>query len=263
MSGDIQLPIDPAGGRSSSAQLQGSGDAPWGYREILLLGAATLLSQLLATVLAVSVLGRVADIGQEAAVEMIRRSPRIVVPLQIATWLPMLAYVAYVVAVQFRQPLRLGLAWKALPRPVASYLRMGSLLAFGSALASIAAGDAGGQSLMAELLSDPESLWIIAAFGVLVAPCLEEVVFRGFLFGALERMHGTWLALLATSAIFAALHGSQYGWQWPQLAVLMAVGCAFGAVRISSRSTKASTLVHAWYNGLLFLALAYAQHWLG
>ena len=79
----------------------------------------------------------------------------------------------------------------------------------------------------------------------------------------MERMHGTGIALVGSSAIFAALHGAQYGWQWPQLVVLLLVGCAFAAVRIRSGSSKASTIVHAAYNGMLLVAFVAARDWLG
>ncbi|MDE0110435.1 MAG: CPBP family intramembrane metalloprotease [Bryobacterales bacterium] len=237
--------------------------APWGYREILSLVAVALLAQLLVTLAAVSVLGRIRALEPDAAMELLRGSPHIVVPLQMLTWLPVLASVWYTVAVRHGLPLRTGLAWKPLPRSATSYIRTGALLAFGSALVSIAIGDRTASSPMTELLSHPDSLWLIGIFGVFVAPWFEEIVFRGFLFGALERMHGTAIALLGSSAIFAALHGAQYSWQWPQLVVLALVGCAFGVVRIRSGSTIASTTVHAAYNGMLLVALIAVGRWLG
>ena len=262
MSNEFQFRIDSETGHGS---LPGPArtDAPWGYREILLLAAVALLAQLLVTLAAVSFLGRNETLEPDAAMEVLRGSPHIVIPLQLVTWLPLLAYVWYTVAVRYRLPLRVGLAWRSLPRSAASYVRMGALLAFGSALASIAIGDPAETNPMTELLSDPDALWLLGVFGVLLAPCFEELVFRGFLFGGLERMHGTGIALVGSSAIFAALHGAQYGWQWPQLVVLLLVGCAFAAVRIRSGSSKASTIVHAAYNGMLLVAFVAARDWLG
>lgn len=263
MSDEFQFRIDSETGQGAEPPSRPTADAPWGYREILLLAAVALLAQLLVTLTAVALVQSDTTMEADAAMERLRESPHIVVPLQLVTWLPLLAYIWFTVTVRHGLPLSKGLAWQSLPRPAGSYIRMGALLAFGSALISIAVGDRAASNPMTELLSDPDSLWLIGIFGVLVAPCVEELVFRGFLFGALERMHGTAVALFGSTAIFAALHGSQYGWQWPQLVVLSLVGCAFGAVRIRSGSTKACTIVHAGYNGMLFVALMAVSDWLG
>ncbi|MDE0263597.1 MAG: CPBP family intramembrane metalloprotease [Bryobacterales bacterium] len=262
MGDEFQFRIDSETGHAAPQGRPVVRGAPWGYREILLLVAVALLAQLLVTLAAVSILGRIRALEPEAAMELLRMSPQIVVPLQMLTWLPVLACVWYTVVVRHGLRLRTGLAWESPPRAATSYVRTGALLAFGSALVSIAIGDRTASNPMTELLSRPDSLWLIAVFGVFVAPCFEELVFRGFLFGALERMHGTAIALLGSSAIFAALHGTQYGWQWPQLVVLGLVGGAFGAVRIRSGSTKASTIVHAAYNGMLLVALIAVGRWL-
>ncbi len=258
MSGEFRFRIDSEAGGGSVAPPPGRMDAPWGYREILLLAAVGLLAQFLVTLVAVSALGG-GTMPPDAALQELRASPHIVLPLQLLIWLPLLAYVWHTVAVRHSLPLRRGLAWRPLPRSAASYVRTGALLACGSALASIALADPHAANPMAELLADPDALWLVSAFGVIVAPCCEELVFRGFLFGCLERMHGTGAALFGSSAIFAALHGAQYAWQWPQLAVLVVVGAAFGAVRIRSGSTKASAIVHAAYNGALLAALIATQ----
>ena len=231
----------------------------WGYREVLVLIVVGVLAQMLALIAAVAVAERFGVTGTEEAQALIRRDPRVAVPVQFLSWLPPLAYIALVISVRYRLPLRRGLAWTRPPRPVRSYLRTGILLALASLLASVAIGDAGRPSPMQELLANPEHLWVLAIFGILVAPVFEELVFRGFLFAAFEKAHGPWAALVVTSAAFAILHGAQYGWGWQQLVVLMAVGCVFGGIRMQSGSTKASTIVHAAYNGLLFLALTSFQ----
>ncbi|MXY67737.1 MAG: CPBP family intramembrane metalloprotease [Acidobacteriia bacterium] len=262
MGDEFQFRIESETGHEATPGSPPRQQAPWGYREILLLVAVALLAQLLVTAAAVAFVGRGGDFEPYEVMERLRVSPHVVVPLQMLTWLPVLACLWYMVAVRHGLPLRTGLAWKPLPRSARTYFRTGALLAFGSALLSIAIGDRTASNPMTELLSDPAALWLIGLFGVFVAPCIEELVFRGFLFGALERMHGTGAALLISSAVFTALHGSQYGWQWPQLVVLGLVGIAFGAVRIRSGSTMASTIVHAAYNGMLLVALIGMGRWL-
>ena len=256
MSDDPREPGVPSLGSDSPSVSEGEPRPPcWGYREVLVLIVVGVLAQMLAVVAMVAIAEGFGVTGTEQAQELLRRDPRVAVPVQFLAWLPPLAYIALVISVRYRLPLRRGLAWTQPPRPARSYLRTGILLAFASLLASIAIGDAGQHSPMQELLANPEHVWILASFGILVAPVFEELVFRGFLFAAFERAHGPWTALVVTSVVFAILHGAQYGWAWQQLVVLMAVGCVFGAIRMQSGSTKASTIVHASYNALLFLAL--------
>jgi len=197
--------------------------------------------------------------GPDAA-EVLLSQAHVAIPLQMAAWVPVLAYIAYVVSVRWRVPLRTGLGWLPMRGAPSRYARLGLLLACCSLLASIAIGGNGRSTPMDAILADPSSLWAVAMFGVLVAPCVEELVFRGFLFGSLERLHGRAVAVVATSALFAALHGGQYGWQAPKLAVLLAVGLALGGVRAHSGSTIASTVVHMAYNGalLVFLGISIA-----
>ncbi len=251
-----RTPLGLGGSEAVGTAPGAPGEQPlWGYREILALIPVGILAQILAWVGALAVAQQVAGLDADAFGELLMGEPGVAVPVQLAAWLPVLAYIALVVRFRHGLPLRTGFCWQPLRAPVRSYLRTGMLLAFASALASFAIGDPEQQSPMRAMLENRDALWILALYGIVLAPCLEEAVFRGFLFAALERYHGRWAALAASSAVFAALHGSQYGWQSQQLAVLMAVGCAFGAIRIRSGSAKASAVVHATYNGMLFLAV--------
>ena len=225
----------------------------WAYREILSLGAITLLAQTMVAGAAIQILSEITGVGEEAALEALREDPLVAVPMQTIAWLPSLAFIAFIVTRRYGYSLADGLAWARLARPVTTYVRIGVLLAIGSTLLAIAFYEPGRPNPMQELFARRESLWLLATFGILVAPLIEEIVFRGFLYGALEQRHNSKVALVASTVIFALLHGSQYGWELPPLGVLLAVGGALGIVRMHTGSTKASTIVHAAYNGLLFL----------
>ena len=245
----------PGGGTPPAAGLEAVRPR-WGYREILVFAAIGVLAQMLALLAGESVARSFGVEGSEAFADLLRSDPAVAVPLQFLSWLPPLGYVAYVVTAGFRSPLASGLAWTRPSGPLRSYARAGALLALGSLLAAVAIGDPTQDNPMRELFARRESLWILAAFGIVVAPVFEEIVFRGFLFAAFERLHGRWSALAVTSLVFAGLHGAQYGWHWQQLVILTGVGGAFGGVRMSSGSAKASAVAHAAYNALLFLVAA-------
>lgn len=256
MTDDLRITDPPEGDEWPDDEPEQQGRSPhWAYRELLLLAALTLVAQMAAAGATVQILSRVKGVGEAAALEALRGDPLVAVPVQVLAWLPSLAFIAYIVTRRYGRSLADGLAWARLPRPVTTYVRTGVLLAIGSTLLAIAFNDPGHPNPMQELFSRREDLWLLATFGILVAPLIEEIVFRGFLYGALEHRHNSAVALAASTVVFAFLHGSQYGWQWAPLAVLVAIGCALGVVRMHTGSTKASTIVHAAYNGLLFLFL--------
>ena len=129
------------------------------------------------------------------------------------------------------------------------------------------------------LFHNPALIWLLAAFGTLLAPLFEEIVFRGFLlpgvailvdYMALPRdhdAHAAWrnsdafstrawtISALITSVLFALIHAPQLGYTWPAVALLVGVSLILCLVRIRARSVAASTLVHAFYNLSVFVTL--------
>lgn len=91
-------------------------------------------------------------------------------------------------------------------------------------------------------------LFIAAVIG---APLLEEIFFRGALFGALRRRFGFWWGLLGSSAFFAILH--------PQLPLgflpIAALGATFAALYEWRQSLVPAMVAHAINNGMAFLML--------
>ena len=124
----------------------------------------------------------------------------------------------------------------------------------------------------------PGAVWLMVAFGITLAPFIEELVFRGFLLPALatawdwsveqirdrpapwpDPVRGTLWSLPAmiaasvlTSIPFAWIHAEQTGYSLGPFLLLICVSLVLCWVRLSARSLAASTIVHACYNLLLF-----------
>jgi uncharacterized protein len=130
---------------------------------------------------------------------------------------------------------------------------------------------------MDDFFRTASDVWLITAFGTLLAPLFEEILFRGFLLPAFAIAYD-WLSLprtlaaheawrstnkltraslifsaVLTSILFAALHGQQTGFAWPVLILLFCVSLVLSYVRLRLRSVMASTLIHASYNATIFL----------
>ena len=105
---------------------------------------------------------------------------------------------------------------------------------------------------------DPTSAYLMAAFGITLAPLLEELFFRGLLYPLLGRAFGVVTGVALTAAAFAAIHGAQLGYAWAPVLSIFVVGVAFTVVRVRTSSVAASFLMHCGYNFALFSAL-----WIG
>jgi uncharacterized protein len=105
-----------------------------------------------------------------------------------------------------------------------------------------------------------------------VAPLVEELFFRGFLYPALERPLekmffrvqvdpalaqplGIALAMALTALGFALIHSEQLAHAWAPLLVLFAVGMVLTAVRVKTKSVAVCVLIHMGYNFTLFTLL--------
>ena len=104
------------------------------------------------------------------------------------------------------------------------------------------------------MMKDPASLAMMVVFGVLVAPLCEELAFRGFLQPLLVRSFGVVPGVLGAAIPFGLLHYREYGNSWRHALLISRAGAAFGWMRQSTRSTLASSLMHAAYNALFFAA---------
>lgn len=108
------------------------------------------------------------------------------------------------------------------------------------------------------------SAYAMALFGILVAPLVEELFFRGFLYPALARRIGAGASIVLTSAGFALMHQAQLAHAWAPLLVLFLVGACLTIVRAVTKSVAVTVLMHVSYNttifGLMFVATAGFRH---
>jgi membrane protease YdiL (CAAX protease family) len=197
----------------------------WGYADLCLFVFFGLLG-----LLACSALLKI-----EAAVFHFAKPPvAALLSAQMVTYATLFGGLRLMFRMQYNRPFWSSLGWRALPVAAPYVVAVGALTA---AAASVAGGlihlpQTGNQ--MTELLSQGNlAILLMAVFGVGIAPLCEELAFRGFLQPLLARSFG------APAGILAA-------------------GVAFGLLRHATKSTKASVIMHASYNGLLFVLLALA-----
>jgi CAAX protease family protein len=117
---------------------------------------------------------------------------------------------------------------------------------------------------MDKYFHDAGSAYLMAAFGLTLAPLMEELFFRGLLYPLFRRSFGLVLAVILTAAAFAAIHGTQLGYAWGPILSIFIVGLAFTIARVRTNSVAASFLMHVGYNfalfGMLWLASDHYRH---
>ncbi len=100
---------------------------------------------------------------------------------------------------------------------------------------------------------DPEAIWqlvILFVSLVVVPPVMEELIFRGFMFGALRRQISFWPAALIVSAVFGFVHG-----QWNVGVDTFVLSIFLCWLREHTGSLWPAILLHAIKNGVAFTLL--------
>lgn len=104
-----------------------------------------------------------------------------------------------------------------------------------------------------ELFRYKNTAMLFMAMAVLVAPLVEETVFRGYLYPLLAKSFGVATGVIVTGVLFGLMHGAQLGWTWSLVLVLILVGVIFTFVRARTGSVFASFLLHLGYNSMIAL----------
>ena len=105
----------------------------------------------------------------------------------------------------------------------------------------------------------PVDAYAIAILGIVFAPFMEELFFRGLLYPVLARRTGVAASVLLTASLFGVIHYPEYK-AWGPVFIVFLVGVILAIVRARTRSVAASFVVHAIYNGVPILTIMVASH---
>jgi membrane protease YdiL (CAAX protease family) len=189
-----------------------------------------------------------------AALGAIARIPLVAVAGQTMAYFLVLAYMYILVTRERRRPDFLAALHWNWPSNVAVYVLAGFVL-------SVAL------QLLAHLLPIPKELpidsffrtpaeaWALGILSITLAPLMEELFFRGFLYPVLARQLGLPIAVFVTAVCFALLHGAQLMFSWGPVLVIFLVGLVLTIVRARKNSVAASLIIHMAYNGTITIAM--------
>ncbi len=102
----------------------------------------------------------------------------------------------------------------------------------------------------------------VASVAAVSAPLVEEIVYRGVLFGALSRRLSTGPAIFLVSALFLAAHIPQYWGGWAGLTMLGLLSLTLTWLRAVTGSVIPSLVLHYAFNGIQAVAIIFFWEWL-
>jgi membrane protease YdiL (CAAX protease family) len=111
-----------------------------------------------------------------------------------------------------------------------------------------------------ELFKSRSNAFLLMAMAVFVAPLVEETVFRGYLYPLFAKSFGMWTSILLTGALFGLMHGTQLGWSWGIVLLLVLVGVIFTFARAAAGTVVASFLLHLGYNSMIAVTTIISTH---
>jgi uncharacterized protein len=109
-----------------------------------------------------------------------------------------------------------------------------------------------GMKQVIEVVREPRELVISLLLLAVLAPIVEELVFRGLLYGWIAGRWGSLAAWIVSSLAFAAAH-----WEPAHIVLVLPLGLLFGWLRRRTDSLLPSLFSHIVNNGFALIAAVY------
>ena len=90
-------------------------------------------------------------------------------------------------------------------------------------------------------------------YGSLIAPIVEELVFRGLLMTALSKFKKHYIDVVISSTLFSLIHVLQYGWVLTDFIVYAGAGLLFGMLFRYTRSVYWPMALHILWNTFIIV----------
>jgi membrane protease YdiL (CAAX protease family) len=232
---------------------------PWGWMEVALFVILGVIGSVVVTWGAAEVAVRFFGVNSNEVFGTTMSTAKSVVVLisQAALDAGAILYLYLMLLARTEAPFWPTIGWREMSPPGAGKIRDSALrFLAGGAVLAVVVTFAGGflnskETLPIEdLLKARVSILLFGILGVLVAPLVEETVFRGFLYPVIARRLGIAAGVAITGTLFGLMHAAQLWGGWGQIALLILVGVVLTWVRARTGTVAASYFVHLGYNGL-------------
>src|SRR5437764_13465781 len=226
-------------------------DPAWNIWDVLLIGIIFFLAFYGATFAGFFAAHRIPQLTDNTSKALLF-NPLFLVPVQFCAYLITFLFTRMVITLRAQNDFWQAVNWN----PPQGHLAV--TLALSGATLAVLVQIASGvlpipKSLPVEqYFRDGPSAYMMMAFGVLVAPLAEELLFRGLLFPVFSRGLGATAGVALTAFLFALIHQAQLSHAWAPLLLLFFVGLVLTITRAVTKSVAASWIIHVAYNATLF-----------
>jgi len=246
----------PSLAESTITPAQESPPKPWGLRDLLLFIAFVLVGLFAANLLVSLGYALLRPIMHwHLTKQQLSTNTFFLLALQTVFYGLMLGFIYFLVTVDHRQAFWATLRWRRINIGHAlGCLAGGALMTIAIALLPPVLPDST-RFPLESLFNSRAAAYAIGVFAILVAPLVEELIFRGILFAIFESQVGLRFAILITAILFGGLHVPEYWGAWNHMFLIFLVGLVFSLARGMSGSLAPSVFLHAGYNATMMLGL--------
>lgn len=229
-------------------------DPPWSLEDLFVFIVFAFLSFVFASFIGALLLSVLRQKFGVRMGEQVLASAPWVVAMQSVWELLWLGFIYVTIRKKYHRDFWQALKWVRPRQSPVAFLMGGVVVAFG-AQAVMNLFPSQKHLPIEKLFSSTEAAYLLAFFGVFVAPFIEELVFRGFFYPVFERLWGLSVAVFLTALLFAAIHVPQLSGGWQEITSIFVVGAVFSYCRGKTGSLVPSFLMHFAYNTALFVSL--------
>jgi membrane protease YdiL (CAAX protease family) len=246
----------------------------WSWPHLLVFFGFVVVSQLAIVILIMGFYSTQKHVSREKLAKLLESDPKLIIGTNVL-WFAMIILFLYVTLALLRDmPFWESLGWKKLKSSARDgkgrpwmYFLSGCGLSIFVAVASSQVKDSEHAPIQ-EFLKNRSGALSLMAMAVLVAPFVEETIFRGYLYPVLARIAssicrfygmefsratrtGVATSILLTGTLFGLMHAPQLGWTWGLVGLLTLVGVIFTFARAWTGTVLASFLLHLGYNSMI------------
>lgn len=196
--------------------------------------------------------------GWHGSAQAVGKNTFFLLGVQVAFYALLFAYVYFLVVYRYRLRFWEGIKWgHPTMRTVERFIAGGVVMTIVVQLLPAFLPDKTHFPLE-RMFSTPDSSYAMAAFAVVIAPFMEELIFRGVLFSIFETRVGVAFAIVVTAVLFAGMHIPEYRGAWDHIFLIFLVGLVLSLARGMTHSLAPSVILHMTYNGCLMIGLFFA-----
>jgi membrane protease YdiL (CAAX protease family) len=264
-------------GRPSDLNLPEDLRISWSWVHLLVFVIFIIVSQLAIGALVFGYYSGYRHLPQARIKQILESDPKLLVGTSIVAFALMILFLYVTLSVLRDIPFWRTLGWKKLASDPAAgkgrpwmYFLSGCGLSIFVAVAASRVKDSDHAPIQ-EFLKSRTGAMLLLAMAVLVAPLVEETIFRGYLYPVLARIisaiaqffgmefsratrTGVVASILTTGLLFGLMHAPQLGRNWPLVGLLILVGIIFTFARAWTGTVVASFFLHLGYNSMIAVA---------